>query len=416
VSRRILITCWGSYGDLFPSLALGVRLRALGHAPVIATVPYYREIVEREGLGFHAAGPDIDPGDSVTITRAMDPAHGTEVIVRELLVPQVRKGVGDLLPAVRQADLVLSHPITFATPLAAEAAGVPWLSTVLAPTSFFSVHDFPLLPPYPGLVRLARLGPWFARAFLGLARRITGPWTEPVRALRRELGLAPTGDPLYEGQFSPLGTLAFFSPLFGPPQPDWPPHTCATGFLFHDERTPAPPEVSRFLDSGDPPVVFTLGSSAAGAPGRFYEESARAAALLNRRALLLVGKYAKPLAENRGTMLAVPYVPHAEVFARAAAVVHHGGIGTMARALESGRPMLVVPHAHDQPDNAFRAGRLGVARVLDARRYSAARAADALDRLLGDASYAERAARLARRLGDEHGVNAAAAAVVAALG
>jgi UDP:flavonoid glycosyltransferase YjiC (YdhE family) len=57
-----------------------------------------------------------------------------------------------------------------------------------------------------------------------------------------------------------------------------------------------------------------------------------------------------------------------------------------------------------------------VARVLDARRYSAARAADALDRLLGDASYAERAARLARRLGDEHGVNAAAAAVVAALG
>jgi UDP:flavonoid glycosyltransferase YjiC (YdhE family) len=106
-------------------------------------------------------------------------------------------------------------------------------------------------------------------------------------------------------------------------------------------------------------------------------------------------------------MLAAAYVPHRLVFPRAAAVVHHGGIGTTAQGLRAGVPTLVVPHAHDQPDNAFRVEQLGVARWIDARRYTADRASQAIGSLLGDRTYAERARAVAEMVRAEHGAHTA---------
>src|SRR5262249_35745081 len=157
--------------------------------------------------------------------------------------------------------------------------------------------------------------------------------------------------------------LAMFSPVIGPPQADWPPKTTQTGFPFYEGDGELPPEVAAFLDAGDPPIVFTLGSSAVGAPGVFYDESVGAVRRLGGRAVLLVGRHAdRPVTEALpGSILVVDYAPHAPLFRRARAIVHHGGIGTTAQALRAGRPMLVVPHAHDQQDNARRVARLGVA-------------------------------------------------------
>src|SRR5258708_16061726 len=93
-------------------------------------------------------------------------------------------------------------------------------------------------------------------------------------------------------------------------------------------------------------------------------------------------------------VFACDYAPFTALFPRAAAIVHQGGVGTTGQALRSGRPMLVVPWAHDQPDNADRVCRLGVARTLDRDRYSARSAAVALGRLLDAHSYASRAAEV----------------------
>jgi UDP:flavonoid glycosyltransferase YjiC (YdhE family) len=345
----------------------------------------------------------------------MDPRRGTEAIVRDLLVPCLRESFDDLAAVARGADLLVSHPVTFAAPLVGESLRMRWLSVALAPTSFFSAYDFPLLPPHPGVLRLVRATPWAARGFLRLAQSITAPWTAPVRAFRDELGVPDRGDPLYAGQFSPYGTLALFSPIFGPPQADWPVRTLATGFVFPAEPTVLPPAIERFLDAGDPPVVFTLGSSAVGAAGSFYDESAKAAEALGRRAVLLVGSDPanRPTRPLPDTILTAEYAPHGGLFPRAAAVVHHGGIGTTAAALRSGRPMLVVPHAHDQPDNAFRARRLGVASVIDAARYRAKRAASALDVLLTHSSFQRRATDVARHLSEEDGLGTAADRIAA---
>jgi UDP:flavonoid glycosyltransferase YjiC (YdhE family) len=250
-----------------------------------------------------------------------------------------------------------------------------------------------------------------------VARRITRPWTADVRAFRADLGLADAGEPLYEGQFSPHGTLALFSTVLGAPHADWPRATRVTGFAFHADDAATPSAVADFLDEGDPPIVFTLGTSAAGAPGTFYEESLAAARAVGRRALLLVGRQASAeVADLRAPdVMVADYAPHEAVFPKAAVVVHHGGIGTMARALAAGRPMLVVPHAHDQPDNANRAGRLGVARVIDARRYRSPRVAAHLDALLTDVRYQHAAARARDVIVREDGVGVACDVIEATL-
>jgi rhamnosyltransferase subunit B len=160
--------------------------------------------------------------------------------------------------------------------------------------------------------------------------------------------------------------------------------------------------------------VFTLGSSAVAAAGRFYDESARAVDAIGARAVLLTG----PQPENRPAGPLSPNIfvadgaSHQLLFPRASIVVHHGGIGTTGQALRSGHPMLVVPFAHDQPDNAHRVRRLGVARVLYPKRYQAASVAAELRALLRERAYAERAEVVGRLIREEDGTEGACQVIV----
>jgi rhamnosyltransferase subunit B len=278
--------------------------------------------------------------------------------------------------------------------------------------SFFSATDTPAIPGAPRLVHLRRLGPWFGRAMLGIARYQTRGWTRGVADLRAELGLRDRGNPLLEAQFSPTLNLALFSRVLASPQPDWPPHVEMTGFVFYNGPDPLSPELEAFLSAGPPPIVFTLGTSAVGAAGSFYEESAAAVSRLGLRAVLLTGGYEENMPRHTSPdILIVDRAPHQLLFPRAAAIVHQGGIGTTGQALRAGRPTLIVPHSHDQPDNAFRVTNLGVARTVFPRAYRAARVARELARLVGEPGYAAKASAIAEVIKHEDGASAAADAI-----
>lgn len=413
MSRRVVITAWGSFGDIYPYVGLGLALAGRGHRVLLAVPRYYQELVEREGLECHPVGPEIDPNDRATIARVMDPIKGSEVILRELLMPVIRPTYANLEEAARGADLLVSHPIAFAAPVLAQKKSLRWASTVLAPLSFFSPTDLPAFPVLPRLVHLRRLGPWFGRLMVRLVRRTTRAWMDPVYALRQELGLPRGRDPIFEGQFSPALTLALFSKVLAAPQPDWPPNVQTTGFVFYNGSDRLSDDVEAFLAAGPSPVVFTLGTSAVGAAGRFYEESAAAATRLGVRAILLTGGFPenRPSGGRSRDLLLVDRAPHQLLFPRARAIVHQGGIGTTGQALRSGRPALVVPHAHDQPDNAFRVTTLGVARTLFPSRYTASRVARELRALFEDSGYERRAGEVALQVRAEAGAEGAAAAL-----
>jgi rhamnosyltransferase subunit B len=421
VKRRIVLTTFGSLGDLHPYIAIALGLEARGHEAILATSGFYRGKVEALGIGFRAVRPDMpdldaDPG---LMRRIMDRRLGSECVIRELIMPALRQSYEDTLVAADGADLLVSHTLTFTTPLVAEKKGIPWASTMLQPLGFLSVHDPPVLPLVPFLAKLRFLGPVFHRLLFSLGKRRVRPWCEPWHRLRAEVGLPPTAEqPLFEGQHAPSLVLALFSRVFAARQADWPRQTTLTGFPFYDQDGEAglPPELARFLDDGPPPLVFTLGSSAVMDAGAFYEHSTAAARLLGRRAVLLVGKETcnRPARLPDG-IVAFDYAPYSELFPRAAAIVHQGGIGTTAQALRSGRPMLVMPYAHDQPDNAERLARLGIARTVSRHRYSPSRGAAELRQLLANPAYSKRAAAIGEKVRQEDGVRAACDALEALL-
>jgi UDP:flavonoid glycosyltransferase YjiC (YdhE family) len=232
----------------------------------------------------------------------------------------------------------------------------------------------------------------------------------PLHALRAELGLAPTAqNPLFEGQFSDAGAIGLYSRLLGPAQPDYPPGASIVGFATFDSENGLTAglgsELDAFLRAGPAPLVFTLGSLIINSPGGFYRESLGAARRLRRRAVLLVGEQASGEFAHceSAEVFVCAYAPHSLLFPRASAIIHHGGIGTLAQALRSGRPQLIVPHFADQLDNAARAAGLGVARVASARRHSMISATHDLNCLLGEGIYAERAREVGGLLAGEDG-------------
>ena len=407
---RVVLATWGSYGDLFPIVGLALELKRRGHDAVVATCGFYGELVTSLGLGFHAVPPDIDPTDRQMFEWLLHARRGPDRLLRELLSPAIEESYAATEAAARGADLLVSHPVTFAVPLVARKHGIPFVSTALAPLTLFSRHDFPVLPGIPGSAFLRERGPTVRRILHSLVRALSRHGMAPVDRLRERLGLPDAGHPLFEGQFSPLATLALFPTVLAEPQPDWPPNVVRAGFVSYNGPDPMPQALLEFLDAGPPPVTFTLGTSAVGAPGDFFREAAAACVEAGCRGVLLVGRLPgneSPSVPAQGVM-AVDYAPHAELFPRSAVIVHQAGMGTTSQALRAGKPQLIVPHAHDQPDNAYRVNQMGVARVCTPTRFRSARVASHLRDLLAEGPHRIRAEALARTVRMDRGADAAA--------
>jgi rhamnosyltransferase subunit B len=415
---RVLLTTFGSYGDLNPFLALGLELKKRGHDAVIATSEGYRRDVEGLGLCFAPVRPDLDKTNLPLFERALDQRRGPEVIIRELVMPKVRESYEDLERAAAGADLILSHSLTYAAPVLAEKKDIPWLSVVLQPLMFVSAHDPSVMAPAPWLGALRPLGPGVNGAMFALIKLAASRWGDPVKELRTDLGLPNEKNPIFEGQYSPYGTLALFSRLFGPPQPDWPENTLACGFPFLDSDIGGKvldPKLDAFLNDGPAPVVFTLGSAAVMIAGDFYSRAVEAALKNGARAVLLTG----PLDAKLGTfppgMAAFESAPYHALFPRCAAIVHSGGIGTTAQALRSGTRQIIAPFAHDQFDNAARIERMGVGLGLKRRNPGAPELAATLSRLLKDDGLKDRASHVGALIQAENGVSISCDAIEAAL-
>jgi rhamnosyltransferase subunit B len=417
---RIVLSNIGTFGDINPLIALALELKRRGHVPVMALPAVYQPKIEPLGLAFRAIRPDIDPTNNALVEMVYDIRHGTEHGLRNFLFPALRQTYDDLLAAATQperADLLLLGELNYAGPLVAEVTGIPWASYVLAPLSFFSAFDPPVLPPYPRLARADKLA-GMGRVIKRVARFVSRKWPEPIYELRRELGLAHGPNPLFDAKHSPYLVLALFSRVLGEKQKDWPANTLITGFCFYDAdagNSALPPHLEEFVDAGEPPVVFTLGSAAVLAAGDFYEVSARAAQRLGRRAVLLIGSDPrnKPNQPLPDSICVAEYAPYSALFSRSAVVVHQGGVGTTAQCLRAGKPMLIMPYSHDQPDNARRMRRLGVSHTIQKAAYKPARVARKLAAMLNQPKFAHNAADVVAQMHGENGVKTACNALEA---
>jgi len=410
---KIVLSTLGSLGDLHPMIALAIELRDRGHNAVINTLTGYKDTIEGLGLGFAPLRPEIEDVDEALIKRLVDMHTGPETVIRELVMPNLSDMYEDLSSACKTADLMITGELIYVAASLADKAGIKWVSTSLSPISMFSAEDPSVYPGYSWMEYLRPLPAFVHRLSLNTARAAISHWLEPFREFRKGLGLDANADPMFVDKFSDILHLAMFSKALARTQPDWPAATLQTGFCFYDEseRTELQPDLAKFLDAGEPPIVFTLGSAAVLDARDFFEQSAKTAKMLGRRAVLLYGIDKEPPQGLDQDVIGFHFAPYSLVFPRSACVVHQAGVGTTAQALRAGVPQLIVPFSHDQPDNAARCRRAGVAEIIDRDSYNAETAARVLQQILGDGKYRACAEPLKRMIETEHGTKTACDAI-----
>ncbi|MFM9905975.1 MAG: glycosyltransferase [Pyrinomonadaceae bacterium] len=410
---RIVLSTTGSLGDLNPMIALALELRRRGHTSVINSWDGYREKIDSLGFEFRPLRPSIDPTDREIARRVMDARKGPEMVIKDLIFPNLHAMYDDLVAACDGADAMLNGEVIYVAGSVAETANIKWISTSLQPMSMFSSYDPNVYPTVEWMQLFRPMPPAFHDAMFSFLKWTISDWFEPFKQFRRDLGLSPNNDPVFTDKYSKLLHLAMFSKAIGKPQPDWFSPTLQTGFCFYDESETVtlPLELGEFLDAGEPPIVFTLGSAAVMDARDFFDESAKAAKMLGRRAVMLYGRDNEPPKGLSEDIVGFETAPYSLVFPKAACVVHQGGVGTTAQVLRAGVPHLFMPYAHDQPDNAARCQRNGVAEIISRTRYNSSSAAAALKNILGNDKYVSKASQLKRVIDSETGTKTACDAI-----
>lgn len=404
---RVAILAVGSRGDVQPHIALGVGLQRAGHQVTLATHDVFREAVTEHGITF--AQLSGDPLAILTNRRQNILRGGTSSMpmLRELARAGdelARQIAGQSLEAARGADVILySMTCTFIAPSVAERLGVPALPAYHLPLSVTAAFPNPL---FPQTLR----GPMYNRlTYVALEQLVWQLRRRTINGMRREvLDLPPLP---FSGQ-SPAIPRRSLPHLYGysrhvvPKPADWGSNLHVTGYWFLDDPISwqPPRALLDFLAAGPPPVCITFGST----PGRDPEASTaltvRALQRAGQRGLLITGWGGLTGAALPDEVFAVESVPYEWLFPHVAAVVHHGGAGTLASVLRFGLPSVVVPHMMDQPFWAFQAQRLRVAAApINHKQLSAERLAAAIRRVVGDPGMRERAARLATLIRAESG-------------
>ena len=396
--RKIVLATFGSLGDLHPYLAIARVLKNHGDQVTVVTHPHYREVVERAGFSFISMRPgpeDVGPEELWT-KKANDSSRGTEFVVRELVLPYLSDNFRVLMEATEGCDLIIAHLLTFAAPVVAQKRGIPWISCVLQPSVFFSAYDPPSLGPLSFLSGRKLFGPSISRFILNWITGATRNWLSPVNSLRTEVGLPAISENQLIRYFSPHRTLALFPKPFASPQPDWPENVRQVGFPFFgkEEKHRLSEPLLKFITNGPAPFVFTLGSAIVQMETDFFKIAFEAVKNRGIRAVFLTGKEAKNLPEEVRLNLQVfvsEYEPFPALFPLCKAIVHQCGIGTTSQALSAGKPQILIPFAHDQPDNANRVKKLGIGLVIPARRLNIQRLSAAIKEITEEEAYMHKA-------------------------
>jgi rhamnosyltransferase subunit B len=377
------MTALGSYGDVHPMVGLGSAMRERGHQVTVITNPHFQSVVEEAGLGLLPLGTVAEYDELAHHPDLWHPVRGPFLVLKIGTLQSLRPIYELLEEHYQPGETVLVAPgLDMASRVFQDKHQAPLASVHFAPVAIRSFYDSPKMFY---MLMSKRTPRWLRRAQFWAADKFAAdPLLGPeINKLRGEQGLPPVSGIMRDWYFSPQLVLGLFPEWFAAVQPDWPPNTHLTGFPLWDQssNTELPSEVAEYLDAGEPPIVFAPGSAMTSGED-FFSAAAEACQQLGRRGVLLT-RYPDQLPKQLPAEVRhFDFVPFSHLLPRAAALVHHGGIGTSSQGLAAGVPHLVMPMAYDQLDNATRLQRLGVAEVVRRPKFRGPRVAQALQRLL----------------------------------
>ncbi|WP_132254880.1 glycosyltransferase [Methylobacterium segetis] len=408
---QVLLVAIGSHGDVLPFIALGTELKRRGHAVLLAAPAPFADMADRAQLAFHGLGTQAEYDGFVAEPNLWHPRRGVRVtfgFVSALTEPVYRWIAAKWRPG---EGIVAASTLSLGARVAQDKLGLPLVTVHVMPVLVESRHAPPILPglPLPSFLS-ARLRHWIGR---GADTYVIGPAALPgLNAFRAKLELPPVRR-LRHWWNSPLRVLLGFPEWYAEPQPDWPRQAVQVGFPLADrcgDVDELTPTLAAFLKAGDPPVVFTYGSAMRQGQS-FFDAAVRICRRMGRRGILLTPQDGQVPADLPPQILHAAYAPLSQLLPHCVALVHHGGIGTVAQALAAGIPQLVVPVAFDHFDEGQRLRRLGVGSVLSRHRFTPSRAVAKIERLLGNPDVTRACAMARARMLAENGVRTACDAI-----
>ena len=400
-------------GDVAPFFAVASTLGRRGHDVVGIFPEGFRALAEGEPFAFHPYALDASPA-----ALHADPEHQRivqhpfrnvfafgKLLMERGLLDDVDGALASMKAGFAGADAVVTHPIfaSVAVPVA-RSMGIPvvcgHLFPMTIPTKAWGPPAGRRSVPVHG--RLAQAA-WGAIE-VGSDRVFAGG---RVNDVRRRLGSSPRRGASTSAWTEADRTVLLASQhWFGPSPPDWPTYTWGGFTAWAPSGTGLDPEVVRYLDDGKPPVLVTLGTSAASDAADRFRRLRDDLVAIGERPLLLTGTTVElgALADEPGVF---PFAPIDLVAQRCSAAVISGGLGSLAATARAGLPTVVHPQLFDQVWNAGQAERLGIGRNARSTR----KVAQAMRRVLDDPDVGRRARELAIAMEGEDGAEACADAV-----
>jgi len=414
--KKVLLISFGSRGDVQPYIALGKALSARGAAVTLSTSKSFNDAIVMHGLT--AAPNSIDVQEmmqSPEMEKALRTFRGKLQAMRigkELVSRQLDETwqiVQDLRP-----DIIVYHPKAATATYFARSMGVVAVPSFLQPGIIPTKHLQPVLLPFPDL---GHIGNRISNKIFGQllqfgGRSLIGPWMKTHPELVSGGIISPL-DGYCPGDMKTPRLHAFSGNLVPKPE-DWPERDLITGAWFLDDDAKQPDAaLENFIASGPPPIYIGFGSMRGKNPEVTTRIVIDAVRQSGNRAVLASGWGGLIETAVADEIHFIKSAPHDWLFRRCAAIVHHGGAGTVHQGLRCGRPMLICPVFADQPFWGKRVETLGVGpKPIKMKQLTTSRLATALAELR-QPEYRAAAESLGKVIRHEDGAARAAEVVLA---
>lgn len=369
---NILLPTIGTAGDVYPFISIGHELKRRGHRVILIANEYFQSAAQRADLEFIQLAPMERYITALQNPDLWDPKKGVQLLSNSIFA-----AMRDTFNIISNFDpahtKIVASGLMFGARIAQEKLGFPLTTIHLQPALFWSLEAPPVMAalPFPGWFPDMLKRPILSMVDRFVLDKVLGEKTNEFRA---ELKLPPVRRIYSHWLRSPQQVIGLFPEWFAARQSDWPQQTSLVGFvraLPSANDTSLSADLLEFVAKGSPPVVFTAGTGMLHAE-HFFAESIKACALSGQRGIVLT-PFRKQLPETIPSHIHYcDYASFAELFPLASAIVHHGGIGTIAEALAAGVPQIICPTSHDQPDNAARLETLGASLTIKPKDYQAA--------------------------------------------
>ncbi len=419
---RIVMIAFGSRGDVQPYIALGTGLLRAGHSVRVVTHSLFEPLARKYGLEFEPVS--IDPRGVVEGEQGQDwLGSGTNAVqflrrFTRIAGPLIARTMRECWHACQGAEMLVFSPLGIGTVSSiAEKLGIPYWIGAGQPLTPTSAYPIPFFPPAPGWLPFGRA--FYHRSSYLLSGRLF--WQllrSPINNARREvLGLPPLPASWLSRQMrqQSLPMLYYYSPSVLPCPPDWNGRNHVTGYWHLDEPSGVqandwqpPADLLAFLASGSPPLYIGFGSMRPRDPARLTSLFREALTQTGQRAILATGWGGMDVSDTPGSIYSLDFVPHDWLFPQLAAVIHHGGAGTMAATIHHAIPAVILPFFGDQPFWSHHYASLGVIPPpIPIKSVTVDRLVHAIEQAIGDTQMRERMKALSERVREEKGVERA---------